>query len=320
MSSVTPSAVVLKWAARELGVSELHWVRTLPGGTHATTTVVAASDGTEFVLRQFPPGDDAVRREIRVLAGLGGLGDLAPHLLAADPDGTAHSDSTAHGDSTAHSHSTAHGDSTAHSDSTAHGDSTAHSDSGCPLIVTTLLPGRASITPTDPHDFARQLGAALARIHSLATDPALPDLFTEPRADSPLRSLWRELAGEPRVLTHNDFWSGNTVWQQERLTGIVDWSGAGLAPRGYDLAWCRQDLVFLYDATVAEEFTRTYDEAFGSPTPNVALWDHFAALKAYPRVETWAPNYQDLGRTDLDGAELRRRLTEWMLELGVTGH
>jgi hypothetical protein len=36
-------------------------------------------------------------------------------------------------------------------------------------------------------------------------------------------------------------------------------------------------------------------------------------MKAYPRVETWAPNYQDLGRADLDGAELRRRLTEWML-------
>ncbi|WP_105036624.1 phosphotransferase family protein [Cryobacterium aureum] len=274
MTSVPVSPVVLEWAARELAVSELHEVRTLPGGTHAATTVVGAPDGAEFVLRQFPPGDDAVHREIRVLDGLGGLGELAPRLLAADPDGTAN---------------------------------------GCPLIVTTLLPGRASITPEDPQDFARQLGQALARIHSLAVDGQLPELFTEPAATSPMHSVWTQLRDEPRVLTHNDFWSGNTVWHLGRLTGIVDWSGAGLAPRGYDLAWCRQDLVFLYDVSVAEELTRAYDKAFGSPIRDVHLWDRFAALKAYPRVETWAPNYQDLGRTDLDGAALRLRLTEWML-------
>ena len=130
-------------------------------------------------------------------------------------------------------------------------------------------------------------------------------------------SAWKELSDAPRVVTHNDFWSGNTVWCNDRLTGIVDWSGAGRAPRGYDLAWCRQDLVFLYDVHVADVFTRAYDRAFGSPTPDVALWDYFAAMKAYPRVETWAPNYQDLDRTDLDGAELRRRLMESMLRLGV---
>ncbi|TFC81045.1 aminoglycoside phosphotransferase family protein [Cryobacterium sp. TMS1-20-1] len=276
MIPAVPSPVVLQWAARQLAVSELYWVRTLPGGTHATTSVVGTPDGSDVVLREFPPGDDAVRREIQVFAALGDLGDLAPRLLATDPDGTVN---------------------------------------GCPLIVTTLLAGRASITPQDPRDFARQLGQALARIHSLAVDSALPELFTEPAADSPMHSLWRQLNNEPRVLTHNDFWSGNTVWLHERLTGIVDWSGAGRAPRGYDLAWCRQDLVFLYDVTVADVFTRAYDEAFGSPTPDVALWDHFAAMKAFPRVETWAPNYQDLGRTDLDGAELRRRLTEWMLTI-----
>ena len=80
---------MLEWVARQLAVSELHWVRTLPGGTHAITNVVGIVDGAEFVLREFPPGDNAVRREIQVLAGLGDLGELSPQLLAADPDGTA---------------------------------------------------------------------------------------------------------------------------------------------------------------------------------------------------------------------------------------
>ena len=228
------------------------------------------------LLREFPAGDDAVRLEVRVLSAVAGLSDLAPRLVAADAEGEV---------------------------------------SGCPLIVTTLLPGRASIIPDRPREFARQLGDALARIHSLAVDTELPELFAEPPADSPTHSIWRQLRDEPRVLSHNDFWSGNTVWLQGRLTGIVDWSGAGLAPRGYDLAWCRQDLVFLYNETIADVFTGAYDAAFGSPTLDVALWDCFAALKAYPRVETWAPNYEDLGRTDLDDVELRRRLTEWMATL-----
>jgi aminoglycoside phosphotransferase (APT) family kinase protein len=272
------SPVVFQWAARQLRAADVRWVRTLPGGTHASTNVVAIPGGAEFVLREFPAGDDAVRLEVRVLGAVVTLGELVPRLVAADTDGTV---------------------------------------SGCPLILTTLLPGRACIEPVDPYDFARQLGKALARIHSLAMDADLPELFTESDAASPQHPLWIQLTDEPRVFTHNDFWSGNTVWLGERLVGIVDWSGAGLAPRGYDLAWCRQDLVFLYDETIADVFTAAYDAAFGSPTPDVPLWDHFAALKAYPRVETWAPNYQNLGRTDLDGIELRRRLTEWMRRLGV---
>jgi len=276
MSPVSPSPIVLEWAARHLTVAKLVSVRSLLGGTHAKTNVVETPDGVEYVLREFEPGDVAVRREIRVLTGLGDLGELAPELIAADPDGR---------------------------------------QTGCPLILTTLLPGSACITPHSPHDFAEQLGWALARIHSLAVDPDLPELFTEPAADSPLLTVWRELDNAPRVVTHNDFWSGNTLWLHERLTGIVDWSGAGRAPRGYDLAWCRQDLVFLYDEAIANVFTRAYDTAIGSPTPDVPRWDYFAAMRAFPRVETWAPNYQDLGRSDLDGPGLRRRLTEWMLEI-----
>ncbi|MBK0296215.1 phosphotransferase, partial [Bacillus sp. S34] len=58
-----------------------------------------------------------------------------------------------------------------------------------------------------------------------------------------------------RVLTHGDLWSGNTLWEGDRLTGIVDWSGAMSAPRGVDIAWCRQDLVLLGSTVAADEDT-----------------------------------------------------------------
>ncbi|MQY10011.1 hypothetical protein SRB5_01150 [Streptomyces sp. RB5] len=119
------------------------------------------------------------------------------------------------------------------------------------------------------------------------------------------------LAEEPRVLTHYDFWSGNVLWQDDQLTGIVDWSGASLAPRGFDVSWCRLDLVLLHGPFAAEAFLSAYEEASGMPVPSMALWDLFALTNSHRSVETWLPNYHDLGRTDLTTAELRRRHTAW---------
>lgn len=126
------------------------------------------------------------------------LGGLAPRVLAADPDGSL---------------------------------------TGQPVIVTTMLRGGACITPEDPTDFATQLGRALARVHAHDASPWLPEVMAAAfpvdgaTAASP-RDAWDRLFLAPRVLTHFDFWSGNTLWHESRLTGIVDWSGAGLAPRG----------------------------------------------------------------------------------------
>ena len=80
-----PSEAVLAWVASSLGVDSARWSRRLVGGIHALTDVVRTSDTHELVLRRFPSGDDAVYREVRVLAEIAGLDGLAPLLLAADP-------------------------------------------------------------------------------------------------------------------------------------------------------------------------------------------------------------------------------------------
>ena len=41
-----------------------------------------------------------------------------------------------------------------------------------------------------------------------------------------------------------------------------------------------------YDEAIANVFTRAYDAAVDSPTPDVARWDYFAAMKAFPG---WKP-------------------------------
>ena len=83
-------------------------------------------------MREFPAGDDAAQREAHVLGALDGLDGLAPRLLAAAGQG-------------------------------------ASSERQCVLI--SRLPGRANVTPGDPHRWAAELGEALARIHATPVQP-----------------------------------------------------------------------------------------------------------------------------------------------------
>jgi aminoglycoside phosphotransferase (APT) family kinase protein len=251
---------------------------------------VRTSDTDELALRRFPPGDDAVYREARVLAETSGLDELAPLLLAADPDGA---------------------------------------QTGTPAILTTLLPGHGCITPDDSYGAARQLGRALAHLHAHPAGPGLPTVLTAPAqgtmgvevsalAVAGLHLAWGRLAASAQVLTHNDFWSGNTLWMAGQLTGVVDWSGAGLAPRGFDLSWARLDLFLLHDRAVADAMTNAYETAADLSVPDIDVWDVYAATNAHAGIEGWAPNYRDLGRPDLGPAELRRRLGEWILPTFTT--
>jgi aminoglycoside phosphotransferase (APT) family kinase protein len=270
---------LISWAAEQLGCPVRH-VRQLTGGTHARTELLATDDGREVVLRVFPAGDPAVQREIRVLPLLDGLAGLAPRLLAADPDGAR---------------------------------------TGRPTVLVSRLPGGGCLSPADPPSWARQLGHTLARIHAVPVDIELRDpLATAPSGAGPtgpaVLAHWDRLVAQPRVLTHLDYWSGNTLWVGDRLTGVVDWSGAAYAPRGFDVAWCRLDLVLLYGKDIADVFTDAYRAAAGS-LDDVELWDRNAAMHAYGQIESWAPNYTGLGRTDLDGPALRDHLTRWTATL-----
>ena len=259
-------------------------VRPLFGGTHARTWLVqTAGPEREVVLRQFPAGDQAAVREAGILTALQGLGGLAPELLASN-------------------------------------DSPASAED--PWLVISRLPGTADITPAQPSNWARQLGEALARIH--ATSPqrlsGLPDVLNRP-GGSPaalhgpgaavVDSRWEFLARTPRVLTHYDFWSGNTLWDNGTLSGVVDWSGAGLGPRGFDVGWCRLDLFLLYGEPIADQFLDSYAAASKHILPNPLLYDLWAAARSHNSVEEWVPNYRDLGRVDLTAAELRRRHSAW---------
>lgn len=284
-SETTPSSGALEEVRRLAGsAARIRTVGRLEGGQHADTWKVDTENPVRrMVVRQFPVADAAAEHERRVLQALGGLGGLAPLLLGCDIDGRW---------------------------------------SEHPTTLISWLDGEADITPADPVGWAGELGRALALVHAVPSErlASLPSVFdhgggSPDRLDGPLasavRSRWAQVAESPQVLTHNDYWSGNVVWRDGRLTGIVDWSGAARGPRGYDLGWCRLDLFLVYDEQVADAFLAAYDAGAGRPVGDVDLWDSWATARSHAGVETWVPNYAPLGRADLDARELRNRHSRW---------
>jgi len=263
-------------------------VERLEGGQHAETwRVDTENPATSVVVREFPVGDLAPLREQIVLRALDGLGNLAPVLLGGDLGGRW---------------------------------------SKHPTSLISRLDGGPDITPADPDGWARELGRALAAVHALPAErlAELPSVFDDRGGSQDLlagplaaavRSRWSQITASPEVLTHGDYWSGNVVWRDGKLTGIVDWSAASRGPRGFDLGWCRLDLVLLFDERIADEFLAAYEAAAGQAVGEIRLWDCWAAARSEDTVASWVPNYAPLGRTDLDEDVLRRRHARWTMHL-----
>lgn len=280
MLTTAPPPETLDWIAALTGAA-VTGVRELGGGMHAATHRVETSSGP-VIVRRFEPGDDAAASEERVLGLIDGLGGLAPRLVGADPAGKI---------------------------------------SGEPAVVITVVPGGGNITPSDPHAWARQLGRALAALHAQPIPEGFPNrMEVQPPPTHPrVEARYPGLLAQPYVLCHVDFWSGNTVWEGETLSGIVDWSAAGSAPRGYDVAWSRDDQILLYGEDFGEEiadaFLAAYEEAAGVRVEDLYYWDLWVAHRTLPDVGGWSKGYVDLGRPDLTPEELVRRKAAWLGKL-----
>ncbi len=245
----------------------LEWVRThvhsrarvidvapLRGGITAAMdriTVASPAGLTDVVLRRWPNQEwtkGLVAREASALAALGGSGVPAPELLAADKNG-------------------------------------AETRVRCSL--TTALTGQPDLNPPNRQSWLVQLATTQAAIHAVPhhrkispdgefagdVPNASPDRYGNRYrelawlADPGLRAAAREAAAgslvDHKVLVHGDYQHFNVLWQDGRLTGVVDWPNAGTGHRGSDVGHCRLNLAVLFDATAAGDYLMIYERAAG---------------------------------------------------------
>jgi len=201
---------------------------------------------------------------------------------------------------------------------------------GLPCMVMTRLPGAVLARPANEDAWIDQLAGTLASIHSVDLRSLPPDY---PRGPTPanlveaslerwapkiLADLWGEIAGALRsgapavisngvVLTHGDFWFGNTLWSDHRLTGIVDWDGAHIDDPGFDVGYARGDLQLVLAGDAPERLLARY-EARRGPLRAMPFWDLVAILPAFRWLSDWISGYREVGRSELTDDLARERL------------
>jgi aminoglycoside phosphotransferase (APT) family kinase protein len=124
-----------------------------------------------------------------------------------------------------------------------------------------------------------RIGAARATAALRAVVPAywaFGDLADGPSPATTARSdLWRAAlaiaadpppADRPATLLHRDFHAWNTLWEDGRLRGVVDWSSASWGPPAADLAHLRADLVVDVSVEAAVRAREAYAAAGGDLT------------------------------------------------------
>jgi aminoglycoside phosphotransferase (APT) family kinase protein len=173
-----------------------------------------------------------------------------------------------------------------------------------PFLVIEFVDGSTDVPADALNACLDVMAATLARLHRmpteglpelpLRTDP-LPELFDYLPGGAEWRALREHLAGwtdsayrGPPALLHGDFWPGNLLWRDGRLTAILDWEDAALGDPASDVASCRLELLWKYGSAAVARFTRSYARECPVDGRRLALWEVYVASAAARFMGAWA--------------------------------
>ena len=189
---------------------------------------------------------------------------------------------------------------------------------GVPGIVTAFVEGRQIADPENPTAWAASLARLLVRIHDVSPGPQdrehlfdgndlglyfLQGHWPEKMAGHPLSSdiygavkeLRQITEGSPAaVFVHMDYWPGNVLWHQERVSAVLDWDAAGYGDRALDVAYFRMNMYLRGIKEAADIFLDCYEAECG-PVSNLGFWELAAAARPLPNPVLWIPESRELG-------------------------
>lgn len=183
---------------------------------------------------------------------------------------------------------------------------------GVPGIVTAWIPGKLLLEPPYPSRWAETLAAMLAHIHAInvtasqfpfllnANEEALWFLNAERVMPEYIRAhplgiaVWNALTQNVSQLTpiapalvHLDYWSRNILWEDEQITGVIDWEEAAYGDPGIDVAYCLMELALNGLENEAVVFLNRYQTAAGRQVANLAFWELAAAVRPMVNPAGW---------------------------------
>ena len=189
---------------------------------------------------------------------------------------------------------------------------------GAPGIVTRFVEGRQESDRRDPIAWAETLARLLVRIHDIS--PSEKDrqrLFDGNhmalyilRGDEPerragnhladviydtVRELRSNVSPVATSLVHMDYWQGNVLWRDGRVTAVLDWDHASYGDPVLDVSYFRMNMYLRGIKEAAEPFLQCYEAESGGTVKNLGFWELTMAARPLPDPALWIPASREMG-------------------------
>jgi aminoglycoside phosphotransferase (APT) family kinase protein len=200
-------------------------------------------------------------------------------------------------------------------------------EAGVPAVLMTRLEGRVDLNPADMTQWLEKMAETLIPLHQLSADDsqwtyypyidletlATPSWSANPRAWE--RAISIVQGGPPEEWTcfiHRDYHPNNVLWEEDRLSGIVDWPNACRGPAMIDLAHCRQNLAQMYGIEPAAQFLTAYIQLADKSFSYHPYWDLIALVEHLAETPRVYPGWPAHGLTNLTPEVVRQRLDNYI--------
>lgn len=207
-----------------------------------------------------------------------------------------------------------------------------------PYLVIGYSEGEMAFAPVNRDGYIRQMAAQLAKIHRVTSSPI--DLTFLPQRGPGCSELERPLihpkfpfdesrihealaahplrSGNAPALLHGDFWPGNCLWRNGRLTAVIDWEDAQLGDPLIDLAQSRSEIVWIFGPAALETFTQHYQSLANLDYGNLPYWDLCAALRfwrlAGGDLAGFVAYFAGYGRADITAPTIQKNMNDFIAQ------
>jgi aminoglycoside phosphotransferase (APT) family kinase protein len=271
---------VLRWVGDVTGAAPVR-TQELAGATSSSVFGITLDDRTQVVLRLHTNDawlarePDLASREATALRALAISPIVAPALIAVDETGAL---------------------------------------CGRPAVLMTKLRGEPSSDISD--STLRSLAEALPALHAEPVPDGLPPFAPYQEVSQRSVPAWTSIPdvwnaaiavcaspspSSPTVFIHRDYHPGNVLFDDERLTGIVDWVNACAGPAEIDIAHCRLNIALAHGLEAADEFAALASSLYPDADPQCqAYWDLVDCLDfATPEADETNPRMDEYLRAAL---------------------
>ncbi|HEY1952609.1 MAG TPA: aminoglycoside phosphotransferase family protein [Gemmatimonadaceae bacterium] len=287
-----------RWVEEATGGAVIS-IEVLPGATSSLLHAIEIEAGNgrhSIVLRRFTDKDwvkrerDLAIREGRSLQHAVRAGLAAPALIAVDPEG-------------------------------------AHC--GVPATLMRRLPGVVVLQSPTRSMWIEGLARAAADIHRIDA-AGFPWKYARYNSRDRLavpawsheRTAWKTAieavqGPEPdyrECFVHRDYHPSNVLWENGRVSGVVDWVNGCRGPAAIDVAWCRHNLANLHGVGVADEFLAAYT-TLAPDFRYDPYWDLMSVVELLPGPPTVYEGWRAGGVTGIDAAAMRERVDAYVVSV-----